>query len=555
MFRIIRQTFMLLLAMTLAGCGGGTSFVQFDPQEPTPTRVQSDNGMISALIPPEALDSAVEVSLTDRTLADQDIPGAEGRRLALALEFRGIKPAPPVAQEAPADAGTSAIDNRFIPAELNGSVEISVRLALAWPAASPLELHTYNTASHRYEEAGISASLAEDGLSLVFTLTSFGRYSMYGPLAAEFPLPAPAAPLLSAASSVLRRIELQPQSGAAGYNLYRAPVGESGAAKLNSEPLTELRYVDILTQPGSYDYTVTSLRDNGVESAASAVLSSPAVDFDLLRQFTLPALQGPGMLLFDEQQSRLLVCDPAARALLSLSEEGTLLQRLDRLGSVPMRNPSGLSIDPDNGRVYLCDAGYGQVFLLESDLSYSSRFGAAGTGPGEFLAPTGIVTDGQRLLVVDNQRMLLQSFTPLGVYLNQPLDPLDSQLALSDPQGMWRLSDGSMALVDSGNSRVLLLGTDLSLKSELLRSDEPAGLAAPYAVVSDVLGRLYVSEPAMRRVSVFSSSGEFLFQFGAEGQLRIEFGEDGPQGLAYDSSSGYLYVADPSARRIAVFTS
>jgi DNA-binding beta-propeller fold protein YncE len=59
----------------------------------------------------------------------------------------------------------------------------------------------------------------------------------------------------------------------------------------------------------------------------------------------------------------------------------------------------------------------------------------------------------------------------------------------------------------------------------------------------------------MRRVSVFSSSGEFLFQFGAEGQLHIEFGEDGPQGLAYDSSSGYLYVADPSARRIAVFTS
>jgi DNA-binding beta-propeller fold protein YncE len=545
---------MLLLATLLVGCGGGTSYVQFDPGEPTPTRVQSDNGLITALIPPEALDGAVEVSLSDRSEADRDIPGAEGRSLAIALEFLGSMPAPVPETPAP-EAAASAVDNRFIPAELSGSVAISVRLAAAWPTASPLDLYSYNEASRRYEQAGISASLAEDGLSLDFTLTNFGRYALYAPLADEYPLPAPPAPMLSAASTVVRRIELQPLSGAAGYNLYRAPAGEDGAAKLNSEPLTELRFVDILAQPGSHDYSVTALRENGVESAPSAILASPAVNFDLLRQITLPTLQGPGSLLFDGQQSRLLVCDPAAQALLSLSEKGDLLRRVDRLGSVPMRSPSGLSIDPDNGMVYLSDAGYGQVFLLDSDLNYSSRFGASGTGPGEFLSPCGMAADGQRLLVVDRQRNLLQSFTPLGVYLSAPLDPLDSQFALAGPQGMWRLPDGSLALADSGNGRVMLLAADLSLKSELLRTDDPAGLAAPFAVVSDVLGRLYVSEPTLRRVSVFSSSGEYLFQFGSEGQLRVEFGAEGPQGLAYDPSSGYLYVADPAARRIAVFTS
>ena len=57
-------------------------------------------------------------------------------------------------------------------------------------------------------------------------------------------------------------------------------------------------------------------------------------------------------------------------------------------------------------------------------------------------------------------------------------------------------------------------------------------------------------------VVVFNASGEMLFHFGAHGDLRVEFAEpEGPQGIAYDETTGYLYVSDPGNQRIVVFTS
>ena len=126
---------------------------------------------------------------------------------------------------------------------------------------------------------------------------------------------------------------------------------------------------------------------------------------------------------------------------------------------------------------------------------------------------------------------------------------------LEAPSGLLLLPDGSMALADTGNDRVLLLDNEFAASAELARPAGNGTLTAPWDVVADVTGRLFVCEPSLGRVSVFDSSGEYSFQFGSDGQLNVEFGAQGPTGLAYDPATGYLYVSDPSAARIAVFAS
>src|SRR5690606_39390813 len=123
------------------------------------------------------------------------------------------------------------------PAELSGSVDIELRLGSAWPLATPLDVQGWNESSQRYEEAGISASRAEDGLSLSLSISSFGRYALYGPLPEEYPLAAPHAPRQTAASSMLRRIEWDDLAAAAGVNLYRSEAAAEYFSKPNQELL------------------------------------------------------------------------------------------------------------------------------------------------------------------------------------------------------------------------------------------------------------------------------------------------------------------------------
>ncbi|MEZ5336985.1 MAG: hypothetical protein R3F46_01870 [bacterium] len=547
-----------LLALLLTGCGGGSSYVQFSPDEQTLTRVQSDNGLITALIQPGSLAEAVEIALRDRSEADRGLPGVEGRELALALEISGSVPAPepPAPEEATAQAASvSAVDGRFVPAVLDGSIELELSLATAWPAATPLDVQRWNAASSRYEPAGISASLAEDGLALSFSISDFGRYALYGPLAEEYPLPAPLAPRLLAATSMIRYLEWDSVPAAAGFNLYRREAGAESFSQLNTEALPSGRQTDILPASGGYEYALTVLRDNGIESELSAALVSPAVDFDLLARISSPQLEAPDSLLFDTDNRRLLTLDSAEPALLVFDEEGRLQRRIDRLGKAPMLEPVAMAIDPGNADLYICDAGYNQVFRFNTELAYRSLFGGPGNDPGEFGSLRGICTDGERIVTLDGTRNLLQSFTPLGVYLDAPLDPLDPQLVLSGASGILLLEDGGMAIADTGNDRVLLLDSEFAVSSELIRPSGNGVLTGPHSVVADVFGRLFVSEPPERRVSVFDSSGEYSFQFGSEGLLNVEFAAEGPRGLAYDPATGYLYVSDPGSSTISVFGS
>ncbi|ETW98005.1 MAG: hypothetical protein ETSY1_20445 [Candidatus Entotheonella factor] len=73
----------------------------------------------------------------------------------------------------------------------------------------------------------------------------------------------------------------------------------------------------------------------------------------------------------------------------------------------------------------------------------------------------------------------------------------------------------------------------------------------PVSIAIDAEQRLYISDEALHRISVFDQDGQFLYKWGMQGQGEGEF--DRPAGLAFDAD-GHLLVADGLNHRVQRYT-
>lgn len=73
----------------------------------------------------------------------------------------------------------------------------------------------------------------------------------------------------------------------------------------------------------------------------------------------------------------------------------------------------------------------------------------------------------------------------------------------------------------------------------------------PVAVAMDEEERLYVSDEALHRISIFSQDGQFLKKWGAHGRGVGEF--DRPAGIAFDGE-GHVLVVDGNNNRVQRYT-
>ncbi|MBN2083217.1 hypothetical protein JW859_13545 [bacterium] len=558
------------LILVLAACGGGGGPVQFNPDETTPTQLTTSDGRITAVIPAGALTGQIELTLTNRSSADANVPGPEGRTLAMAMELTAVDTAPtPVEPEGAGGDGTQASQtteetgDEIVPAE---AIAITFELAAALPPAMSIPIYTFNATSLRYEDAGISAAVSEDGTELAFTISAFGRYAFYSLLPEEIPPPVPTGLALVAASTQVRKLTWTPSTSSlvTGYNLYRSSAGADSFAAVNTEPLTATVFSDEIDSPGAYEYYLTTINPGGLESEPSAVINSPAVDFDLLRSFGSDRLVRPGDIAISAAADRLLVADDGADCVWTYDLDGNYRGRITGYDTVDLAQPVGVAFNPDGDRIYVSDAGRSHVFIYDLNYNEAGLFGTPGTDPGEF-EETGaleVVYDpeliGDVVLVLDTQLSRLQTFTGLGVYLDTVAEYGDEDGELSAPGAIhWTGDGGEILISDSANARIQRFNDEYEYDSLFeLDEEEDGPLDTPLGLAVDFRGRIYVADSANRRVVVFNDSEEALFHFGADGTLGVEFSETtGPAGVALDRSTGYLYVSDPGDGRIVIFTS
>jgi len=560
------------------GCGGGSNGpVQFNPDEPTPTRLTSADGRVIALIPAGALTGQIELTLTNRSVADALVPGPEGRTLAMAMELSAVDRTPPPAEEpagdggsgtaqaSQADGGDGSADSEVTLAE---AAEITFLLSPALPPAMSIPIYRYNATSLRYEDAGLSGTVSEDGSELMFSLSEFGRYAFYSLLPEEIPPPAPSGLTLLAASTQVRKLGWSASASplVAGYNLYRSVASGDSFSTVNSEPLDTVItvYSDKLASPGAYEYYLTTVNSAGLESEPTPVLSSPAVDFDLLTSFGRDRLVAPGQLALNAAAGLLLIADDGAHCVWVYDLDGSYLSRIRTFDKVNLLEPRGVAFSPDGTRIYVSDSARAHVFIYDSNYHEVGLFGTPGSGPGEFQRAGAlcVVDDaaliGDVVLVSDEQLSTVQSFTGLGVFLETVAVSGTDSGQLAAPGGMLYVpASGEVLVSDSANARVQVFNSDYEYDSLLeLAAADGGPLSAPLGLAVDFRGRLYVADSGNRRVVVFDASDEALFRFGADGSLGVEFSlSTGPSGVALDPTTGYLYVSDPGDGRVVVFTS
>ena len=171
------------------------------------------------------------------------------------------------------------------------------------------------------------------------------------------------------------------------------------------------------------------------------------------------------------------------------------------IGPLQFIRPYRIAINKTTGQVYVVNTSNHRVQVLNADLKFSHMFGSRGSGQGQFVNPFSITIDCQGLVYVgDIGNNRIQKFTPEGQFVSS-------------------------------------FGT---------KGSEPGQLSSPLDITFDDNDLLYICEgDPNRRISVFTTTGEFVHYFGKD---VIGY----PTGSVIDKY-GYLYVCDNENGDVKIF--
>jgi sugar lactone lactonase YvrE len=212
--------------------------------------------------------------------------------------------------------------------------------------------------------------------------------------------------------------------------------------------------------------------------------------------------------------------------------------------------PYGIAID-SKGLVYVADQRVGAVFIFNTETQdvqlirngYEAHFGWVNG-----LA----IDDDDRLFVSDGKTHKVLIFNSKHEVENQITE------GLQDPVGLAiDTTNRFLYVVDTQQDQVIVYDAD-SLK--LLRRigtggknhflTTPGDFGAPQGVAVDGEGNVYVTDTMNNRVEIFDADGNFISEFGKNGDGPGYFAR--PKGIAVDGD-GHIWVADQVQDRLQVF--
>jgi len=253
-----------------------------------------------------------------------------------------------------------------------------------------------------------------------------------------------------------------------------------------------------------------------------------------------------------------ILADPYEGKELTLSADISL----DQLN---LLNPRNLEVAPD-GTLYVLDTGSHRVLHLSTEGDILNSWGEFGTtesgggAGGTFNEPWGIAIgpDGN-IFIADTWNHRIQKFTPDGAFLTSwgRFGQRETPDAFWGPRDVAVDDHGHVYVSDTGNKRIVVFDIDGQFLTEFGDIglgdgdfDEPSGLAL------DVEGNLYVADTWNQRIQVFSPDANGIAQ-----DFLIKWDLEGWYGQSLDNkpyltigSDGNVYVSDPELSRILVFS-
>lgn len=168
---------------------------------------------------------------------------------------------------------------------------------------------------------------------------------------------------------------------------------------------------------------------------------------------------------------------------------------------------------------------------------FNSKFGAAGSGRGEYNAPFDCTIGESKLFVSDTGNNRVQILDLLG----SPIDEFGSfgtgNGFFDSPKGI-HYYNGEIFVLDSGNKRVQIFDANGAYLRQFDGGTEPFN-DAEFITVNG--GEVYVSDKNNSQVQVFDSNGTFLRKFGSMGDGDGQF--EAVSGLEFNTDEE-LFVGD-----------
>lgn len=204
-----------------------------------------------------------------------------------------------------------------------------------------------------------------------------------------------------------------------------------------------------------------------------------------------------------DHENNVYVSDSSLRTVLIYDSRGKFVRYLKQTrGSESYFDaPRGIAVEAATGHIYVCDTPRHMVIVVDKKGRVLGLLGkrGGGTGPGEFRYPTQVFAGGGELLVLD-----------------------------------------------SGNSRVQIFDLRGHFQKEFPLAD--VGKRAGLAVDQD--RNIYVTDPELNQLQVFSQDGRLRYFFGQSGTGTGQF--NGLSGAWVDA--GYcLYLVDSQNKRVQLF--
>ena len=202
-------------------------------------------------------------------------------------------------------------------------------------------------------------------------------------------------------------------------------------------------------------------------------------------------------------QDNLYVTDELSRTILVYDSTGKFRRTLGKLSEEEsyFESPAGIAIDNATGHIYVCDMHRHMVVVLDNRGRLVAKAGKRGGGdrPGDFKLPTQAV-----------------------------------------------IHDGELFILDAGNTRIQIFDTALHFRRaiSLAYADGRTGLAV------DDQGNIYVSDPVIDRIEVFTRAGRPLYTFDLASLKAAYLGQ--PTGL-WISQGSCLYVIDEQKHSVNLF--
>lgn len=270
-------------------------------------------------------------------------------------------------------------------------------------------------------------------------------------------------------------------------------------------------------------------------------------------------------------------------------------EALDEYGAGELSEPGGVAVDPEDGELYVADAGNDRIAVFDADGDLSRSFGtgllatprdvelgdddvyvadtdndriAVFSSNGGFLdsfgvglleEPTGVGFDhehGDFVYVAEAGADEVSVFTPQGEFVRAFGTIGEASGRLDEPTDVALIDDGRLAIADAQNHRVdFFFETGQFIRAvgrnvnagvgtpDLCTLDCQAGVpdggagdvGTPSSIATGEAGDVYVADEEWERVTQFEADGDFDRVFG-EGELDL------PAGVA-TSCDGNVYVS------------